>query len=95
MLSNHFRLLFLVFSVQFSGLRAVIFASCLSIVNWIFSPLSNSFLIDSILSIAASYVNKGVVLVPDKLTCAEGKDIDIHPLNGIETAISFKNYLSS
>jgi hypothetical protein len=50
---------------------------------------------DSSLSIAASYVNKGVVLVPDKLTCAEGKDIDIHPLNGIENAISFKNYLSS
>ena len=48
---------------------------------------------DSSLSIAASYVNKGVIVVPSKLTCAEGKDIDIHPLNGIKKAISFENYL--
>jgi hypothetical protein len=62
-----------------------------------FSQMINSDVLvvgDSSLSIAASYVNKGVVLVPTKLTCAEGKDIDIHPLKGNTNAISFENYIS-
>jgi hypothetical protein len=63
-----------------------------------FSQMINSDVLivgDSSLSIAASYVNKGVILVPSKLTCAEGKDIDIHPLKGNKNAISFENYISA
>lgn len=62
-----------------------------------FSQMINSDVLvvgDSSLSIAASYVNKGLVLVPTKLSCAENIDRDIHPLTGIPTAISFEKYLS-
>jgi len=49
---------------------------------------------DSSLSIAASYVNKGLVLVPSKLTCADKGDININPIYGNNKSITFENYLS-
>jgi hypothetical protein len=63
-----------------------------------FSQMINSDILivgDSSLSIAASYVCKGIVLVPSKLSCAENIDKDIHPLKGISHAISFEKYLSN
>ena len=49
---------------------------------------------DSCLSIAASYVNKGKILTPQKLTCAKfyGGEIDTHPIKG-RNAIGFKDFL--
>lgn len=47
---------------------------------------------DSSFSIAASYVNKGKIIVPEITTCAGGGDIDVHPIKG-RNAISFEDFL--
>ena len=47
---------------------------------------------DSSFSIAASLVNKGKIIVPVNLSCAQGGDIDIHPLRS-RNAISFEDFL--
>ena len=49
---------------------------------------------DSSFSIAASYVNKGKVISPEKLTCAQTRDINLHPIKG-RNAISFEDFLLS
>jgi hypothetical protein len=48
---------------------------------------------DSSLSIAASYVNNGLVLVPSNITCASGRDSDLHPLKGVYNSKSIEKYI--
>ena len=47
---------------------------------------------DSTLSIAASYVNKGKIIVPQKLACCKDGDEDLHPIKG-RNAISLEDFL--
>ena len=48
---------------------------------------------DSSLTIAASYINPNKIIVPNKLTCADGKNKHINPLYGIERAVDFDEFL--
>jgi len=47
---------------------------------------------DSSFSIAASYVNKGKIIAPENLTCAQLRDMYLHPIKG-RNAISFEDFL--